>query len=137
MKPKRLRRLTDDLITDLSKISSMFIIARNSVLDYKGKNVAPEEVARDLGVRYVLDGSVRALSETIRINSRLTDTKTRVQIWAERFDRKMDDIFALQDDVTGRIIAALEIELTPEDKGRLRAADNITLPMSTIYIFAA
>jgi adenylate cyclase len=120
--------MTDDLITDLSKFSSLFVIARNSVFAYKDQNVEPSEIARALGVRYILNGSVRAAGGRIRINSRLIDTTSGGQIWAERFDREMGDIFALQDDVTGKIVSALALQLTPEEKGRLAAPGRETTP---------
>lgn len=111
--------MTDDLITDLSKISSLFVIARNSAFAYKGRNAAPRDVASELGVRYILAGSVRHADGQVRINARLVDTQTGGQIWADRFDSSADEIFALQDAVTRQIVAALQVELTPEEKNRI------------------
>lgn len=111
--------VTDDLITDLSKISSLFVIARNSAFAYKGRNIPPREIARELDVRYVLTGSVRQAEEQIRVNARLVDTSTGGQVWADRFDGALSDIFALQDRVTGRIVSALSVELTPDERARI------------------
>jgi adenylate cyclase len=107
--------LTEDLITDLSKISGLFVIARNSVFTYKGKTVKVEEVGRELGVRYVLEGSVRKDDKRVRITAQLVDATTGGHIWAERYDRQMKNIFALQDEVTRKIIAALAVKLTEDE----------------------
>ena len=119
--------MTDDLITDLSKISGLFVIARNSVFTYKGKNVKVEQISRELGVRYVLEGSVRKAGEHIRINAQLIDASTGGHVWAERYDRNLKDIFALQDEVTQKIVAALVVKLTRDEKRRLvrKGTDNI------------
>ncbi len=120
--------MTDDLITDLSKLASLFVIARNSVFAYKGLDIEPDKVAHDLGVRYILDGSVRAVGGRVRINSRLIDTETGGQIWAERFDRDLKDVFALQDDVTSQIVAAMAVELTSDEQRRLNFDEKETTP---------
>jgi TolB-like protein/Tfp pilus assembly protein PilF len=104
--------LTDDLITDLSKISGLFVIARNSTFTYKGKPVKVQKVAEDLGVRYVLEGSVRKAGDKVRINAQLVDATTGHHLWAERFDSTLGDIFALQDRFTRKIVAALAVKLT-------------------------
>jgi adenylate cyclase len=103
--------LTEDLITDLSKISSLFVIARNSVFAYKGKSVKVEEIGRDLGVRYLLEGSVRKSSNRVRITTQLIDTITKGHIWADRFDSEIQDIFDLQDEVTQKIVSSLALKL--------------------------
>ena len=94
--------ITEDLITDLSKISGLFIIARNSTFVYKGKPVKIRQVAEELGVRYVLEGSVRKAENRVRINVQLIDATTGGHLWAERFDRHYKDIFELQDEVIGK-----------------------------------
>jgi adenylate cyclase len=104
--------ITDDLITDLSKISGLFVIARNSVFTYKGKPVKIRQVAEEMGVRYVLEGSVRRAKDRVRINVQLIDSTTGGHIWAERYDGKIDDLFAFQDKITRRIVAALTVKLT-------------------------
>jgi len=110
--------MTDDLITDLSKISGLFVIARNSVFTYKGKGVKVRQVAEELGVRYVLEGSVRRADDKIRINAQLIDTTTGGHVWAERYDSSLNDVFALQDKVTRSIVTALAVNLTTGEQDR-------------------
>jgi adenylate cyclase len=105
--------MTEDLITDLSKISGLFVIARNSVFTYKGTAVKVQQVAEDLGVRYVLEGSVRKVGNSIRINAQLIDAISGGHVWAERYDDNVEDIFALQDRITKKIVNALELNLSP------------------------
>ncbi len=99
--------LTEDLITDLSRIAELFVIARNSAFAYKGKARDVREIAEELGVRYLLEGGVRHAAGRVRINAQLVDAASGDHLWAERFDRRLDDIFAAQDEVTARIIEAL------------------------------
>jgi adenylate cyclase len=108
--------ITDDLITDLSKVSGLFIIARNSVFTYKGTNVKVQQIAKDLGVRYVLEGSVRRVGDSVRINAQLIDTTTGGHLWADRYDGLIADVFKLQDNVTSNIVAALRVKLTPYEQ---------------------
>jgi adenylate cyclase len=111
--------ITEDLITDLSKISGLFVIARNSAFTYKGRAVRVEEIGRELGVRYVLEGSVRRVKERVRITAQLVDAATGYHLWADRYDRNLEDIFALQDEVTQEIVSVLTIKLTEQEKTRL------------------
>ncbi len=104
--------MTEDLITDLSKISGLLVIARNSTFAYKGKPVKVSQIAEELGVRYVLEGSVRRDGDEVRINAQLVDVMTGHHLWAERYDGKMDRIFALQDQITQKIVSALAVKLT-------------------------
>ena len=99
--------LTEDLITDLSRNAGLFVIARNSTFAYKGKAFNARTIARDLGVRYLLEGSARRSSGRVRINVQLIDSVEGGHVWAERFDRGLDDIFAVQDEVTAKIVEAL------------------------------
>ena len=108
--------LTDDLITDLSKVSGLFVIARNSTFLYKGKSVKIQQVAEDLGVRYVLEGSVRREEDQVRINAQLVDATTGQHLWADRFDGNMGDVFSLQDKINQKIVAALAVKLTAGEK---------------------
>ncbi|MGD8766125.1 MAG: tetratricopeptide repeat protein, partial [Desulfobacteraceae bacterium] len=108
--------MTDDLITDLSKISGLFIIARNSTFQYKGKAVDVKKVSRELSIRYVLEGSVRKAGDKVRINAQLIDATTGGHLWAERYDGQMEDIFSLQDKITQKIVTALAVKLTPGEK---------------------
>ncbi len=119
--------ITDDLITDLSKLSGLFVIARNSVFTYKGTAVNVGEVSRKLGVRYLVEGSVRKAGNRVRINTQLVDATTGGHLWADRYDRELQDIFALQDEVTQKIVFALKVMLTPEEQVRFRQAptDNL------------
>jgi TolB-like protein/predicted Zn-dependent protease len=110
--------MTDDLITDLSKISGLFIIARNSTFQYKGKAVDVKKVSRELGIRYVLEGSVRRVGDKVRINAQLIDATTGGHLWAERYDGQMDDVFSLQDKVTQKIVSALAVKLTKGEQER-------------------
>jgi adenylate cyclase len=113
--------MTDDLITDLSKISGLFVIARNSVFTYKGKPVKVRQVAEELGVRYVLEGSVRLVADKMRINARLIDATSGGHLWAERYDGGLADIFDLQDAITQEIIAAIKVKLTAAERLRRQA----------------
>ena len=108
--------MTDDLITDLSKISGLFVIARNSTFVYKGKTVTPKQVAEELGVRYVLEGSVQRAGDQLRINAQLIDALSGGHVWAERFDGSLADVFALQDKVTRSIADALALRLTATEQ---------------------
>jgi len=111
--------ITEEIITALSKIPKMFVIARTSSFKYKGKEVDVRTVGRELGVRYVLEGSVRKSEDQLRITSQLVDAKTGNHLWAERYDRGLTDIFALQDEITMKIINALQVELTEGEHARL------------------
>ncbi|MGE0503443.1 MAG: winged helix-turn-helix domain-containing tetratricopeptide repeat protein [Rhizobiaceae bacterium] len=108
--------LTEDLITDLSRTAGLFVIARTSVFAYKGKGMAARDIATDLGVRYLLEGSVRRAGGRVRINAHLIDASSGQQVWAERFDRELKDIFAVQDEVTGKIVEAMlgRIRMPPQ-----------------------
>jgi TolB-like protein/class 3 adenylate cyclase/rhodanese-related sulfurtransferase len=108
--------MTEDLITDLSKISGLFVIARNSSFSYKGQQVRVRQVAEELGVRYVLEGSVRRAGDEVRINAQLIDATTGGHLWAERYDGTLDNIFDLQDQVTEQIVSALAVSLTGADR---------------------
>ena len=111
--------MTEDLITDLSKISGLFVIARNSTFSYKGQQVDVRQVSNDLGVRYVLEGSVRRSEDRIRINAQLTDANTGGHIWADRFDGSWGDVFAMQDAITERIVNALAVELKTVERDQI------------------
>ena len=118
--------LTEDLITDLSQLSGLFVTARHAVFPYKGRPATPRQVAKDLGVRYVLEGSVRRAANRVRINAQLIDATTGFHLWAQRYDRDLEDIFDLQDEITHAIVAALEVHLTPRERARSGAATRRT-----------
>ncbi len=107
--------ITEDIITDLSQVSALFVAARNSAFTFKGKAVEIVEAARRLNVGYVLEGSVRKAGNRIRINAQLIDGSTGGHLWAERYDRDFGDIFALQDDISKKVVAALKVRLLPEE----------------------
>jgi TolB-like protein/DNA-binding winged helix-turn-helix (wHTH) protein/rhodanese-related sulfurtransferase len=111
--------MTDDIITDLSKLSGILVVARNSSSTYKGKSVTVQQVAKELGVRYVLEGSVRREGDTVRINAQLVDALGGQHLWAERYDGSIRDVFALQDKVIGQIVAALALNLTQDEQTRV------------------
>jgi adenylate cyclase len=119
--------ISEDTITALSKLSQLFVIARNSSFTFKGRNVNVQEVGRSLGVRYVLEGSVRKSGNRVRITAQLIDATTGGHLWAERFDRDLTDIFAVQDDVTQHIVGALALNLREGDQKRLATehTDNL------------
>jgi adenylate cyclase len=113
--------ISEDIITALSKLSQLFVIARNSSFTFKGRNVNIGDVGKSLGVRYVLEGSVRKSGARVRITAQLIDATTGGHLWAERFDRELTDIFAVQDDVTTRIVGALALNLSGGDRERIAA----------------
>ena len=104
--------LTEEIITALSKTPNTFVIARNSVFTYKGKPVKVQKVAEELGVRFVIEGSVRKTGNKVRISAQLIDAIKGVHLWAERYDRNLKDMFAIQDEITKQIISSLQLELT-------------------------
>jgi adenylate cyclase len=114
--------VTEDLITGLAKVSGLFVIARNSVFTYKGKSVKVSDVGRDLGVRFVLEGSIQRAGDRVRITAQLVDAKTGFHLWAERYDRQVRDIFAVQDEVTQQIVRALAVRLTDTERQRIGRA---------------
>ena len=111
--------ISEDIITDLSKLSELQVIARNSSFTYKGKPVDIKQVGRELGVRYVLEGSARKAGNRVRVNGQLIDALSGAHIWADRFDRDLTDIFAVQDELTQQIISALKIKLSAPEKMRV------------------
>ncbi len=117
--------MTEDIITDLSKVSALFVIARNTTFAYKGQRPEVSEVCLDLGVRYVLEGSVRRAGDQVRISAQLVDGDAGGEVWAERYDRGIEDVFAVQDEVTREIVAALRVELTPAEEQRRESRPEI------------
>ena len=111
--------ITENIITALSKTPKMLVIARNSVFTYKGKPVMVQQVSEELGVRYVLEGSVQKSGDKLRITAQLIDAKTGNHLWAEKYDRDLKDLFALQDDITKNVITALQVKLTQGETARL------------------
>jgi adenylate cyclase len=126
--------ITEDLITDLSKVSGLFVISRNSVFTYKGKTMKVEQVGQELGVRYVLEGSIRKAGNRVRITAQLIDATTGFHRWAERYDRDLQDIFAVQDEVTQQIVAALKVKLTTVEQSRLSRQPTTNLEAYDCYL---
>ena len=112
--------MVEDIITGLSRIKWLFVIARNSTFAYKGRPVDVKQVGRELGVRYVLEGSVRKVADRVRINGQLIDAATGAHIWAERYDRGLEDIFALQDEITLSVVGAIEPSLRDAEIERVK-----------------
>ena len=112
--------IVEDIITGLSRIKWLFVIARNSSFIYKGQAVNVGRVGRELGVRYVLEGSVRKAGERVRVSGQLIETETSVHLWAERYDRRLDDVFALQDEITLNVVGAIEPSLREAEIERVK-----------------
>jgi adenylate cyclase len=125
--------ISDDIITDLSKIAGLTVIARNSSFTYKGRSVDIRTVGRELGVQSVLEGSIRRAGKRVRIAAQLINTTNGGHLWADRYDRDLTDIFEVQDDVTHRIVDALKITLSPAEKERL--ADTETSKTSNVVAY--
>jgi adenylate cyclase len=119
--------ITEDLTTALSQISSLFVIARNSAFTYKSKAVKVQDVGKELGVQYVLEGSVRRADDQVRITAQLIDAATESHLWAQRYDRPLKDIFALQDEIVQKIVTTLKLQLTLREQGYLvrKTTDNL------------
>ena len=111
--------ITEDIITALSKISSLLVVARNSTFTYKGRAVDVTQVSREQGVRYVLEGSVRKARNRVRVTAQLVDATTGHHLWAERYDRDLEDIFAVQDEITREVVIALDVRLIAGEQARL------------------
>lgn len=116
--------ISEDLITDLSKIPNFLVISRLSSFAYKGKSVKIQQIAEELGARYVLEGSVRKADNNVRINAQLIDATTGHHLWADRYDSNIRDIFALQDKITQKIATSLAVKLTEEEQDRLTQRDT-------------
>lgn len=119
--------ISEDIITAFSRLSNLTVIAWNTSSSYKGKTVQPQQVGKELGVGYMLAGSVRKSGDRLRITAALVDTGSGKQLWAERYDRKLADVFALQDEVTRKIVQALALKLTAAEKGQLGHAGTNNL----------
>jgi adenylate cyclase len=119
--------ITENIITALSKVEKLFVIARNSTFTYKGKPVKVQQVAQDLGVQYVLEGSIQRSADRIRITGQLIDARKGHHLWAERYDRDLKELFALQDEITMKIITALEVKLTEGEQALVAGSgtDNL------------
>jgi adenylate cyclase len=119
--------ITEDIITELSKVSGLLVVARNSTFTYKGKAVDAKRVSHEQGVRYVLEGSVQKAGKRVRVTAQLIDATTGHHIWAERYDRDLEDIFAVQDEITREIVVALDVKLHEGEQARLWASGTKNL----------
>jgi len=128
--------ISEDIITDLAKLSQLQVIARNSSFVFKGRAVSVPEVARTLGVRYVLEGSVRKAGARVRVTAQLIDSTTGAHVWADRFDRDLSDIFAVQDELTQKIVSALKVKLTAEERSRLNSKPALDLEAYSFFLRA-
>jgi adenylate cyclase len=119
--------LTEDIITELSRFRELLVISRNSVFVHKGKPVKVQEVARGFGVDYVVEGSVRKAGDRVRVTVQLIDAETDTHIWAERYDRELKDIFAIQDEITGAVVANLSgrVEAAAHERGARKPTENM------------
>src|SRR6266404_4672088 len=126
--------ITEDIITDLSKISGLSVIARNSVFTYKGKPADVQEVSRRFNVATVLEGSVRKAGQRVRITAQLVNGKDGLHVWADRFDRDLTDIFAIQDEITKTIVDQLKVKLLPEEKRVIAQAPTENVEAYTYYL---
>jgi adenylate cyclase len=126
--------MTEDVITDLSKLSGLFVIARNSVSTYRDNSPDVQQVAKELGVKYVLQGSVRRAGDQLRINAKLVNAETGKHLWAERYDRQLQGIFAIQDEIAASIVQALKIQLGTEEKEALKARATINFEAYDLFL---
>ena len=129
--------ITEDIITELSRFSELLVIARNSSFRYKGQSVDVRQVGRELGVRYVLEGSVRRAGDRIRITAQLIDATTGAHRWAERYDRKLEDTFAVQDEVARTIVAVLAVHVNKAETERALAKPPAAWQAYDHYLRAA
>jgi adenylate cyclase len=126
--------ITEDIITDLSKVSALSVISRNSAFVYKGKHVDVPKVARELKVSHVLEGSVRKAGGRVRITAQLVDGSNNDHVWAERYDRDLNDIFALQDEISQAIVKALKLKLLPEEKQAIEQRGTDSVEAYNLYL---
>jgi adenylate cyclase len=126
--------ITEDIITDLSKVSGLFVVGRNTSFTYKGKAVQLQQVAAELGIRFILEGSVRKAGERVRVNAQLIDGASGGHLWADRFDRDLTDIFAIQDEITQAIVEQLKIKLLPREKKAIAQAPTANVEAYTYYL---
>lgn len=128
--------ISEDIITDLSKVSALSVVARNTAFMFKGQTVDVKEVARTLGVTYVLEGSVRKAGNRVRITAQLIDGAAGDHVWADRFDRDLDDIFAIQDEISKAIVDALKVKLLPEERKAIETRGTSIVEAYNLYLMA-
>ena len=128
--------ITDDLITNLAKLSGIDVIARNSVFAYKGKPVALSDIGREFGVRFAVEGSVKRTGDQIRLNAQLVDIATGDTLWADRFDRRTKEVFAVQDEISREIAKALGMEPSAAESERMARPPTANLEAYDYYLRA-
>jgi adenylate cyclase len=128
--------VSEDIITDLGKVSALFVVARNAAFTFKGKALPATQAAKELGVSHVLEGSVRKAGNRVRITAQLVDGSTGGQVWSERWDRDLTDIFALQDEISQAVVAALKIKLAPEEKKAIARRGTENVEAYDLYLLA-
>src|SRR5256714_12492231 len=126
--------ITEDIITDLSKVSGLFVVARNTAFTYKGKHVDVQEAAKRLGVNFILEGSVRKAGTRVRVTGQLINGKDSGHVWADRFDRDLTDIFAIQDEITHAIVEQLKVKLLPQEKKSIGLLPTENVEAYTYYL---
>src|SRR5437870_6136360 len=126
--------ITEDIITDLSKVSGLFVVARNTAFTYKGKHVDVQEVAKRFGVSFILEGSVRKAGARVRVTGQLINGKDNGHVWADRYDRDLTDIFAIQDEITHAIVEQLKVKLLPQEKKDIGKAPTANVEAYTYYL---
>jgi len=126
--------ITEDIITDLSKVSGLFVVARNTAFTYKGKHVDVQEVAKRFGVNFILEGSVRKAGARVRVTGQLINGKDNGHVWADRYDRDLTDIFAIQDEITHAIVEQLKVKLLPQEKKSIRQTPTGNVEAYTYYL---
>jgi adenylate cyclase len=128
--------ISEDIITDLSKVSALSVVARNTAFTFKGASVDVKEVAKTLGVTYVLEGSVRKAGNRVRITAQLIDGAAGDHVWADRYDRDLTDIFEIQDEISKAIVDALKIKLLPEEKKAIESRGTSSVEAYNLYLMA-
>ena len=128
--------ITDDIITDLSKVSALSVTARNTAFTLKGQTLEAGQIARQLNVTHVLEGSIRKAGDRVRINAQLIDTEAGDQIWADRYDRELTDIFAIQDEISKAIVSALQVKLLPKEKKAIENRGTSNVEAYNLYLMA-
>src|SRR6202040_1200614 len=126
--------ITEDIITDLSKVSGLLVIARNTAFTYKGKAVKVQQVAQELGVPFILEGSVRKAGARVRVTAQLISSENDAHVWADRYDRDLTDIFAIQDEITHAIVEQLKVKLLPQEKKSIEQAPTNNVEAYTFYL---
>jgi len=126
--------ITEDIITDLSKVSGLFVVARNTAFTYKGKPVKVQQVGQELGVAFILEGSVRKAASRVRVTGQLISSKDGGHVWADRFDRDLTDIFAIQDEITHAIVEELKVKLLPQEKKSIGQDPTDNVEAYTYYL---